>query len=278
MRALLLFFAVAVVLSGCSRNANHKLFLDQNGFVLNEGAAAPVIKVGVRMNAAEFIQKNPTLRGAVWIPSSGDVFDQLRFSLQAPATLQYDDGAMSFSICTYSTSIDGNERLKMEVASVGFTVCDPVTDDVDAAIRQASGLLSLIKNQKSQIVDLAIFYRTAPQEELYKVGGELWKSIAVRQFSSIPAPRDNPESMDYLRTLDEARVLLRSTKLDGIAKRNADGGIAVGNVLVGVFATDKAIVEVGISGQAAFGGANLTIPQMNAILYKVSMSIRARTL
>jgi hypothetical protein len=278
MRNLFILFSMAVALSGCSRNSENKLFLDQNGFVLNAAEAPLVIKVGVGMNAAEFIQKNPALRKVVWVPSVGDVFNELRFSLQAPATLVYDDGVMSFSVCTYSASIDGNEHLKAGVASVGFTACDPVIDDVDAAIRQASVLLSLLTKQAPKIVDLASFYRTAPQEELSKIGGERWERIGVRHFSTIPAPRDNPESMDYLRTLDQARTLFQSKKSEGIAKRTEDGRIAVGSVLVGVFATDKAIVEVGISGADAFGGENLTKEQRNAIRYQVGMNIRARRL
>jgi len=275
MRTLFILFAVAVMLCGCSKTVENKLFLDQNGFVLNATEVAPVIKVGVGMNAAELLQKNPALRHVVWVPSAGDVFDELRFSLQAPATLEYDDGTLRFSVCTYSSAIDGNEQLKVGVGSVGFTVCDPVTDDVEGAISQASALLSLLKNRQPKVADLGSFYRNAPQESLSNMGGERWKSIAVPAFSTIP-PRDNPESMDYLHSLDEARSIFQSVKVNGVAKRNVEERIAVGYVLVGVFATDKAVIEVGISGNDAFAGDNLTFSQRNAIRYKVGMNIRVR--
>lgn len=278
MRTFLFLLLSALVLSSCGRIEAPRLFVDQSGFVHNAAGSQPTVRVGVGMTASELLARNPALRGVAWAPSPGSVFDELRVSLQTPAKLNYDDGLLSFSVCAYSTSIDGSQNLKAGVASVGVTVCDPPIDDVEAAIRQAAELLALLGGQRPSVADLATAYRTATQETLTKIGGTAWQNVAVQSFAEVPAPRDDPASMYHLKTLDEARAYFQSRKVNGVAKRRVDGRIDVGLVLVGVFATDKAIVEVGLSGADAFGGENLSVQQRNAIRYQVGMGIRLRPL
>lgn len=266
----------AFVFSACGDHRGPDLLVDQNGFVLNSSRVRPTVKVGVGMAAPDFLAENPTLRKVAWIPSPGSVFDELRLSLQTQTDLKYDDGVMSFSVCAHSASIDGSNELKVGVASVGFTVCDPPVDDASAAIKQAAELLELLRSQQPKVIDLSAAYRTASQEELTRIGGKLWRDLAIRRSSTVPAPRDDPSSMDHLKTLDEAQSYFRARKVNGVAMRRADGRIDVGLVLVGVFATDKAIVEVGVSGADAFGGQNLTAEQRNAIRYQAGMSVRLR--
>ncbi len=266
----------AFMVSACGDRKGPDLLVDQNGFVLSASGVQPTVKVGVGMAAADLLAKNPALRKVAWIPSSGNVFDELRLSLQTQTDLKYDDGIMGFSVCAHSVSIDGNEELKVGVAVVGFTVCDPTVDDPSVAIKQAAHLIELLRAQQPKVVDLSAVYRTASQEELTRIGGKLWRDLAVRRFSTVPAPRDDPSSMDHLKTLDEAQTYFQARKVNGVAKRRADGRIDVGLVLVGVFATDKAIVEVGISGADAFGGQHLTSEPQNAIRYQAGMSVRLR--
>jgi hypothetical protein len=250
--------------------------VDPNGFVLNSGDQMPTVRVGVGMPASELLEKNPVLRGSAWVPKPGDAFDELRLLLSTPLKLNYDDGQLKFEVCADSAAIDGNDDLKVGVAVVGFLVCDPPVDRIDLAMAQAGQLLAILKANKNHVVDLSETYRTASQETLESIGGRRWARIATPFFKNSPAPRDNVESMDYLNTLEEAQAFFSSHKVNGIAQRNTDGDVIRGYALVGVYGTDHAIIEVGISSSPTFGGTKLTREQENAISYRVGMNIRIR--
>lgn len=267
---------LSVFLFGCTRHDEPRLFVDPNGFVLNSGDQMPTVRVGVGMPASELLQKNPVLRGSAWVPKPSDPFDELRLVLSTPLKLNYDDGQLKFKVCADSAAIDGNDDLKVGVAVVGFLVCDPPVDRIDLAIAQAEQLLAIMKANSPSVVDLSEIYRTASQESLTSIGGRQWSRIAQSAFSNWPAPRDNAERMEHLKTLEQARTFFGSHKVNGIAKRNTDGDVINANALVGVYGTDQVIIEVGISSSATFGGTKLTREQKNSISYRVGMNIRIR--
>jgi hypothetical protein len=91
----------------------------------------------------------------------------------------------------------------------------------------------------------------------------------------MPAPRDNPEDLYYLRTFAEAHALFDGLTRGG-AKRNSWGEVVRGTTMVGVFAGQHAIFEIGITGDGALGGEDLTPAQEEITRYDVSMSFRPR--
>jgi hypothetical protein len=276
MRLAVMSVVLSVFLFGCTRHDEPRLFVDPNGFVLNSSDQMPTVRVGVGMPASELLQKNPVLRGSAWVPKPGDPFDQFRLVLSTPLRLNYDDGQLKFKVCADSAAIDGNDDLKVGVAVVGFLMCNPPVDRINLAIAQAEQLLAIMKTNSASVVDLSETYRTASQESLTSIGGRQWSGIAQSAFSNWPAPRDNVERMEHLKTLEQARTFFSGHKVNGIAKRNTDGNVINANALVGVYGTDQVIIEVGISSSATFGGTKLTKEQENSITYRVGMNIRIR--
>lgn len=275
MRYVAIYGLVAMLLAACGKGGSDPLFVDQNGFVLNRGDKPSQLNVGIGMTAERLLQLNPSLKGAAWIPSQDEkLFDELRLSIQSESDLQYNDGILNFSTCVHSISIDGDKDFKVGVASIGFKVCNPPVDDPDKVIEQASKLIDIL--DKSKAKNFSHFYRTATQSELIRVGGDLWSKLATQTFPSNPPPRDDPEHWDYLMSVEQARAKLLSKKVNGIAKRLYDGRVDGGSALVGVYATDRAIIEVGIWSNGTFGGENLTVEQQNSIRYFTGMSIRRR--
>ncbi len=275
MRYVAIYGLVAMLLAACGKGGSDALFVDPNGFVLNRGDKPAQLNVGIGMTAERLLQLNPSLKGTAWIPSQDEkVFDELRLSMQSESDLQYNDGILTFSTCVHSISIDGDKDFKVGVASIGFKVCNPPVDDPNKVIEQASKLIDML--DKSMAKNVSNFYRTATQSDLTKVGGELWSTLATQTFPSNPPPRDDPEHWDNLMSLEQARAKLLSKKVNGIAKRLDDGRVDGGNALVGVYATDRAIIQVGIWSSGTFGGEELTVEQQNSIRYFTGMSIRRR--
>jgi hypothetical protein len=251
-------------------------FVDPNGFVLNSGTKAPKFVVGVGYSADELTGKNPYLKGVISPLGKHHVVDELRLALQATTQLHYDDGDLKLNVCAHSSNADGTSGLKRGVAFVGIKLCDSPINDYGLALQRTKQVIDQLVEGNPDIQDISRLYRTAPQAELTKIGGKIWSSIATKRFKDLPAPRDDPKSMDFLHTFESAGARFASLTSGSEPKRRLDGRIDGGNALLGVYAGKFAIFEIGVNGTEAYGGSNLSKAQRNAIRYDVTMHFRLR--
>jgi len=185
----------------------------------------------------------------------------LRLPLETALDLHYDDGDLKLDVgCVISANVDGNERFP-GAAFIGLKLCEEPLNDWSAALDRAAEVMRRLEQQNPHVKDLRVFYLSATEPELQKIGGKIW--------------RKSTHDLDVLLTLAEAR--------EKFAREAAGGHEEIlngrrGNTYakVGVYAGKRALFGIGVSKTANFGGDNLTEEQRRTMRYEITMSFRLR--
>ncbi len=276
--------AIQIILSvlGCNRHQDNRstyIQTDANGVALNYGTATPVIKLGVGHSGETFLQMNPELRSAVFLPrpNDGNILKEMRFSLNSKAQVEYDDGDTRTVIVACSVSADGDENFSYGVSFVGLQLCDSPINDHKKALEKAANVIRDLKEKNPRIEDLSNFYRTASPENLEKFGGKLWQGLAVKFNDSWPAPRDDIER-EYLFTFEEADRYFTNKITNPTFKADINDlpRLQGGHALLGVYAGKYAIFEIGVHSDPHWGGTNIPKEKLNDQRYEITMHFRLR--
>lgn len=118
-----------------------------------------------------------------------------------------------------------------------------------------------LEQQNPQVQNLRDFYLRASEQELQKIGGDIWQK--------------STHDIDMLRTLEEADVKFAQEAAGG-NEEILSGKRRSTLANVGVYAGKHTIFEIGVSKVADFGGSNLTEEQRRTMRYEVTMSFRLR--
>lgn len=276
--------SLAILIIGCARQTDatepKKLYVDINGLALNTSNDKILVNVGVGETGEEFLTRNPSLRGVVWNPQDvdGHAFNEMRFALQSDAEVAYSDGDISFNVCAHSISADGNSSFRHGVAFVGIKLCESPINNYKRAIELAAEVVKKMESSSPNVKNFSTFYQTASVEELAKIGGNLWKDNGTRFFKDLPPRRNNPDSGEYLFSPTEAEKYFANKLANPSYKQDINDlqRPITYHVLLGVFAGEKTIFEIGVSSKNNYGGTNLTQAQMDELRYDITMGIRFR--
>lgn len=257
------------------------LFTDMNGFVLNSSAHKITVNVGVGQSNEEFVHANPLLKDVVWRPkdSDGQVFNEMRFSLQSDSDINYSDGDLKFTVCGHSVSADGNEDFKHGVAFVGIKLCESPINDYKRAIALAMQVIRQVEKNGPDLKNMEVFYRTATAEELNKIGGPIWKDSATQFFKDLPPRRTNPDSGEYIFSSVEAEAYFAKKLAHPTYQKDVNDLLRPieHRTKLGIYAGRKTIFEIGVSSNNHYGGTNLTKAELDELRYDITMGVRFRS-
>lgn len=267
MRRFLLLFSCLPLLAACKQSDGEKMILDQYGFAHTADASVPaqILNIGIGETAGELVTSNPYLSNVV--PQTISPGDQLRLAIETTVQVRYRDSDLEWDFCAKSVNADGNDTNRNRVAYIGAQLCDPPTNDYQAAFSLAKQLMQQLEKRNPTVENLRSFYLTATHERLVAIGGELWANVERK--------RGLADSYEKLLPVEEEesrfKAALANPQLDD------DGRPVNMRAMVGVYASRRAIIEIGVSSQAYYGGNNLSQEQRMARRYSVGLNIRLRS-
>ncbi|WP_124077652.1 hypothetical protein [Pigmentiphaga humi] len=230
---------------------------DINGMVIGDDRQSQRLVVGVGDTVARLVERNPFLKELGLVPGkSGEL---LRLPLMTRLDLRYEDGDLNFDVgCVIRANIDGNAQFA-DAAFIGMKLCEEPLNDWNAAVDLAKQVMRRFEQQNPQVKDIRAFYLSASEAELQRIGG--WKR--------------STQELHTLLTPEEAKAKFAREAAAGheeIVSGRRNGTSA----LIGIYTSEKAIFQIGVSKTANFGGNNLSEAQRQTMRYEVSMHFRLR--